>query len=194
MKKKKLYLTILITTSFLLIFFLQKFLDIEKKTVEKKSNDQSSLSENSNNLIKNLKYNVNFENNTSYTITALESELFYEKGNEIVLMKNVEAIFVNSDNEFLKITSKNARYNNFSYNTVFENQIKIEYLTNFITSEKLTLNFEENVVIISDNIVYEGLQGIGKADNIKINLLTKNIEISMSNSKEKIEIISKSKL
>jgi len=194
LKKKKLYLTILITTSFLLIFFLQKFLDIEKKTVEKKSNDQSSLSENSNNLIKNLKYNVNFENNTSYTITALESELFYEKGNEIVLMKNVEAIFVNSDNEFLKITSKNARYNNFSYNTVFENQIKIEYLTNFITSEKLTLNFEENVVIISDNIVYEGLQGIGKADNIKINLLTKNIEISMSNSKEKIEIISKSKL
>ena len=145
-------------------------------------------------MIKNLKYNVNFENNTSYTITALESELFYEKGNEIVLMKNVEAIFVNSDNEFLKITSKNARYNNFSYNTVFENQIKIEYLTNFITSEKLTLNFEENVVIISDNIVYEGLQGIGKADNIKINLLTKNIEISMSNSKEKIEIISKSKL
>ena len=194
MKKKKLYLTILITTSFLLIFFLQKFLDIEKKTVEKKSNDQSSLSENSNNLIKNLKYNVNFENNTSYTITALESELFYEKGNEIVLMKNVEAIFVNSDNEFLKITSKNARYNNFSYNTVFENQIKIEYLTNFITSEKLTLNFEENVVIISDNIVYEGLQGIGKADNIKINLLTKNIEISMNNSKEKIEIISKNKL
>ena len=194
MKKKKLYLTILITTSFLLIFFLQKFLDIEKKTVEKKSNDQSSLSENSNNLIKNLKYNVNFENNTSYTITALESELFYEKGNEIVMMKNVEAIFVNSDNEFLKITSKNARYNNFSYNTVFENQIKIEYLTNFITSEKLTLNFEENVVIISDNIVYEGLQGIGKADNIKINLLTKNIEISMNNSKEKIEIISKNKL
>ena len=194
MKKKKLYLTILITTSFLLIFFLQKFLNIEKKTVEKKSNDQSSLSENSNNLIKNLKYNVNFENNTSYTITALESELFYEKGNEIVLMKNVEAIFVNSDNEFLKITSKNARYNNFSYNTVFENQIKIEYLTNFITSEKLTLNFEENVVIISDNIVYEGLQGIGKADNIKINLLTKNIEISMNNSKEKIEIISKNKL
>ena len=119
MKKKKLYLTILITTSFLLIFFLQKFLDIEKKTVEKKSNDQSSLSENSNNLIKNLKYNVNFENNTSYTITALESELFYEKGNEIVLMKNVEAIFVNSDNEFLKITSKNARYNNYYYNTVY---------------------------------------------------------------------------
>ena len=46
-------------------------------------------------------------------------------------------------------------------------------------------------MIVSDNIVYEGLQGIGKADNIKINLLTKNIEISVNNSKEKIEIVLK---
>ena len=56
------------------------------------------------------------------------------------------------------------------------------------------LNFEENIVLISNNIIYEGLQGIGKADKIKINLLTKNIEISMNNSKKKIEIISKGEL
>ena len=49
-------------------------------------------------------------------------------------------------------------------------------------------------MVISNNIIYEGLQGIGKADIIKINLLTKNIEISMNNSKKKIEIIPKSKL
>ncbi len=194
MKKTIIYLTILIITTITFIFFYQKFFNTEKKISEKQTNDKSSLEENSNNLIKNLKYNVNFENNTSYTITALESELFYEDGSEIVIMKNVEAIFVNPDNEFLKIISKNAKYNNFSYNTVFENEIKIEYLANIIKSEKLILNFEENVVIISDNIVYEGLQGIGKADNIKINLLTKNIEISMNNSKEKIEITSKNKL
>ena len=194
MKKKIIYLTILIITTTTFIFFYQKSTDTEKKINEKQANDKSSLAENSSNLIKNLKYNVNFENNTSYTITALESELFYEDENEVVLMKNVEAVFINPDNEFLKITSKNAKYNNSSYNTVFENEIKIEYLKNIIKSEKLFLNFEENVVIISDNIVYEGLQGIGKADNIKINLLTKNIEISMNNSKEKIEIISKNKL
>ena len=106
-------------------------------------------------------------------------------------MKNVEAIFINSDNKVLMITSKNAKYNNSSYNTIFENQIRIEYLENIITSDKLFLNFEENVVIISDNIIYEGLKGIGKADSIKIDLMSKNIEISMINSKNKIEIISK---
>ena len=149
------------------------------------------MSESSINLIKNLKYNVNFKNNTSYSITAGESELIDENNIDIILMKNVEAIFTSSDNKILKITSKNAKYNNSTYNTEFENQIRIEYLENIITSEKLFLNFEENVVIISDNIVYEGLKGMGKADNIKINLISKNIEISMSNSEKKIEIISK---
>ena len=106
-------------------------------------------------------------------------------------MKNVEAIFTSSDNKILKITSKNAKYNNSLYNTKFENQIRIEYLENIITSEKLFLNFEENVVIISENIVYEGLKGMGKADIIKIDLISKNIEISMSDTEENIEIISK---
>ena len=106
-------------------------------------------------------------------------------------MKNVEAIFKSSDNKILKITSKNAKYNNSLYNTKFENQIRIEYLENVITSEKLFLNFEENVVTISENIVYEGLKGMGKADIIKIDLISKNIEISMSDTEENIEIISK---
>ena len=91
----------------------------------------------------------------------------------------------------LKITSNDAKYNNTSYNTKFENQIRIEYLENVITSEKLFLNFKENVVIISDNIVYEGLKGMCKADIIKIDLISKNIEISMSDTEENIEIISK---
>ena len=149
------------------------------------------MSETSNNLIKNLKYNVNFKNNTSYSITAFESELIYENNVEIILMRDVEAIFTGSDNKIIKITSRNAKYNNTSYNTEFENQVRIEYLENIITSEKIFLNFEENVVLISDNIVYEGLKGIGKAESIKIDLMNKNVGISMGDSEKKIEVISK---
>ena len=194
MKKKKIYLIILILIIILIFFNYQKFIKSEKDVKENKIKNESSITENSNNIIKNLKYSVNFENNTSYIITAVESELTYQGEEEIVIMKNVQATFINKDNEVLKIDSKNAKYNNFSYNTIFENEIKIKYLDNIIRSEKLILNFEENIVLISNNIIYEGLQGIGKADKIKINLLTKNIEISMNNSKKKIEIISKGEL
>lgn len=194
MKKKKIYLSIFILLIIFIIFNYQKFNNSEKNINKNQIKDQSSINKSPNNIIKNLKYDVNFENNTSYTITASESELTYEDENEIVIMKNVQAIFINKENEVLKINSKNAKYNNFSYNTIFENEIKIEYLDNIIKSEKLILDFEKSVVVISNNIIYEGLQGIGKADIIKINLLTKNIEISMNNSKKKIEIIPKSKL
>ncbi len=176
----------------MLLFLVTKnFLKTKKKNGNLAINKDESLSENPNNLIKNLKYNVKFENNSSYTITALESELIYENQTEIVLMKNVEAIFINANNETLKIVSKNAKYNNFSYNTEFENDIRIDYLENSITSDKLFLDFKKNIVTISDNIVYEGQQGFVKADNIKIDLMTKNVEISMNKLQKKIEIISK---
>ena len=190
MIKRKFYLAISIILFLVAFFVYLKVFKIQDNEIEE-IKEENSLSENSNNLIKNLKYNVNFENNTSYSITALESELIDENNVEMILMKIVEGIFVSSDNKILRITSKNAKYNNSSYNTEFKNQVRIEYLENIITSEKLFLNFEENVVIIRDNIVYEGLKGIGKADSIKINLISKNIEISMSESEKKIEIISK---
>ncbi len=192
MIKKKIYLTISILLILIGIFTYQKILKIKDKDNEiKEIKKENSLSENSNNLIKNLKYNVNFENNTSYSITAFESELIYENNVEIILMRDVEAIFTGSDNKIIKITSRNAKYNNTSYNTEFENQVRIEYLENIITSEKIFLNFEENVVLISDNIVYEGLKGIGKAESIKIDLMNKNVGISMGDSERKIEVISK---
>ena len=46
-------------------------------------------------------------------------------------------------------------------------------------------------MLISDNIVYEGLKGIGKAESIKIDLMNKNVGISMGDSERKIEVISK---
>ncbi len=155
---------------------------IEKNSIESKKQ---------NNLIKNLKYNVKFEDDTRYAISAIESEITYIDNNEIVLMNDVNGLFENKKKTLLKISSKKAIFNNTNFNTLFEDNVKIEYLGNIIKSEKLNLNFEENLVVIKDNIIYEGQQGLGKADKIKIDLITKNIEISMDNQKDKIEITSK---
>ena len=88
-----------------------------------------------------------------------------------------------------KTIFKNKKVNNYHDWGTFEDWI--EYKNNLIQSEKLLLNFEENIVTISDNIIYEGIKGLVKADNIKIDLISKNIEIFMNNSKNKVKIISK---
>ena len=177
------------------IFFYQKYftkknLDPELKKLENSSTDQD-LSESKNNLIKNLKYDVIFDDNTQYIITAKFSEITYENDVEVVIMKDVVARFIDEDSTTITITADDALFNNSSYDSNFENNVKIVYLENIILSDKLDLNFTENIVKIYDNVVYENYQSLGKADNILIDLITKNIEIYMNNSNNKANIISK---
>ena len=178
------YFTILIT-----IFFLYKIYS-EKKISPKESNtkDNELNLSSENNIIKNLKYDINFENGTTYSILAELSELTYENEEEVVKMQKVIAVFINNDGIPLIIKSSNAIFNNTNYNTIFSNNVSIDYIKNLIKSEKLFLDFKNNVVTINDNIVYEGINGVGKADNIKIDLITKNVQIFMNEKNKKIEI------
>jgi len=181
------YFTILIT-----IFFLYKIYS-EKKISPKELNtkDNELNLSNENNIIKNLKYDVNFENGTTYNIIAELSELTYENEEEVVKMQKVIAVFINNDGIPLIIKSDNAIFNNSNYKTIFSNNVSIDYIKNLIKSEKLFLDFKNNVVTINDNIVYEGINGVGKADNIKINLINKNVQIFMNETNKKVEITSK---
>lgn len=153
------------------------------------NNDQLEINE-KNNLIKNLKYDVNLEGNKRYFITADLSELSYQQNIEIISMKKVTAIFIDENNIPLTITADEATYNNSNYNTNFSKNIKIEYINNTIFSDKLDIKFSENIVSIYDNVTYEGLQGVIIADNVIIDLITKNIQIKMYEKNKKVKIIS----
>lgn len=177
------------------LFFYNKYFSKNKTTnVNDIENKNLTVQENQNNLIKNLKYEVKFDDNTQYTITAELSELLYQKEDnldvEIVKMQKVSAKFIDNNNIPLIIVSENADYNNSSYNTKFSNNVVIKYMNNHISADNLDLNFTENIITVYNNVVYEGLQGLVKADNVVINLITKNIEIFMNNSKNKVEVIS----
>ena len=190
--KKLIQLSIFLTLILLSFLFYFNFLKTNKtldvKKIELREN--SSLLENDNNLIKNLEYNVTFDNDTKYAINAELSELRYENNVEIVEMQFVTAIFNDKEGIPLIITSKNAIYNNSNYNTEFFNSVKVIYLSNVLLSEKLDINFNENIIKIYENVVYEGLQGTIKADNVKLNLITKNMEIFMQENDKKIKIFS----
>ena len=191
--KKKILLQILLLIIILVIclLFYNKYF-FEKKIMKTETLQKEKVNEKStNNLIKNLRYDVKFENDTQYIITSDLSEITYIDGKEVVLMEEVDAIFKDEDGSILSISSSKAIFNNSSYNTIFEKGIKISYLDNIIKSQKLILNFEENIVTISDNIIYEGVQGLMKTDNITIDLVSKDVEIFMNNNNDKVEIESK---
>ena len=188
---KKYFKYLFVLLILIISLFIYKFYSKNLEVYDKQLNSKNNTELNKNNLIKNLKYDVKFDDDTKYSITAIESEITYIDNNEIVFMKSVKGFFVDKKGLTLKIASKNAIFNNNNYNTIFENDVKIDYIGNIIRSDRLNLDFKKNTVVIRDNIIYEGLQGLGKADNVIIDLITKNIKISMNNRNDKIEITSK---
>ena len=173
------------------IFYIVYFSNTEKtETSIINSQSQSNL-DNKNNLIKNLKYDVKFDGNNQYTITADLSEISYQNDIEIVNMQKVIAIFIDKNNEPLTITSNMAIYNNSNYNTNFIDNVKVNYNNNTILADKMDIDFSENLITIYENVNYEGLQGIITADYVKIDLITKKIQIYMSSKDEKVKVITK---
>ena len=155
--------------------------DSTEKQVEK--NDET-------NLIKNLKYNVELIDNGNYEIKSNKSKIILENGVEIVKMDKVTAIYTNKNFKKLYISSESAEFNTNNYNTFFEGNINIKFEDNIITSDKLSFNFVENIILVYQNVIYQGLNGKLQTDNIKINIMTKNIELFMDDSKENVKISS----
>ena len=184
---------ILIIISF--FFYKSYFLDDKKINLNnKKTNNEISNADeknSNNNLIKSLKYEVKLDQDKQYIITADLSELTYEDDVELVNMQEVKAIFISEDNIPLTITSETAIYNSLNHNTNFRKNVQVEYLNNIIVADKMDINFQENIITIYENVKYDGLEMDMKTDNIKINLITKKIDIYMNNNSNNVEIETK---
>jgi LPS export ABC transporter protein LptC len=172
------------------IFYNMYFKGEDKAQIKETISTDKVVNQSENNLIKNLKYEISIEENNDYRISSELSEITYKDGSELVLMKKVTAILTDKNNVSLFVTSDNASYNNTNYNTIFENNVKITYLDSMILSEKMTLDFDKNYISVNDNVRYNGPLGNLDADNIKINLISKKINIFMNNANENIVITS----
>ena len=161
---------------------------IDNKVLEEAKTN--SKSQNQDNIIKNLRYNVDLLNSGKYEIKSDFSEVTILNGAEIVKMKNVTAIFTDVNENKLYIYSDLAEFNSKNYNTSFKNNIKIRYLDHVITSRYLDFDFIKNNILAHENVEYYGNNGQFQTDNIKIDLLTKNVEIFMNQKNKNIKIIS----
>ena len=162
-------------------------LSITSSQIQKEDN---LTNQKENNIIKNLKYEISIRENNDYQIMSELSELTYKDGTELILMTKVTAILIDENNNSIIITSNKAIYNNTNYNTSFEDNVKIQYLNNIILADNMFLDFKENFILVKNNVKYNGSLGNLEADNIKINLITKKIDVFMNNNNENIVITS----
>ena len=179
-----------------IIILAVSFFFIYSNYFQKEKNNQNinleeeEISTNSN-IIKDIKYSSKDLKGNEYIILADEGEIDLDNS-DIIFLKNVKA-FINliEKNETITIVSDFGKYNTINYDTIFSQNVKIQYLNNVIIGDYLDFSRKKNLLIISKNVVYTNPTNILKADVVELDTITKDTKIFMHNSKDKVNIESR---
>ncbi|OUV98880.1 MAG: hypothetical protein CBD02_00410 [Candidatus Pelagibacter sp. TMED142] len=177
----------------ILIIIFSIYTNYNKKNVNFINDKRETLNKSEEiktNIIKNIEYFSQDEKNNTYKINSEYGKIDPNKPN-LILMENVFAEIILSDSEPISIYSDFALYDNINYDTNFYENVKLTHVFHKITSEKIDLAFKDNLVFISDNVIYKNLNSKLIADEVRIDLLTKDIKIFMNKKNKKIRIENK---
>lgn len=197
-KKKTLQISLLILfILFCLIFYNKYFfsgvtyvdtqidnkIDYEKNKIIKNENEK-------NNVIENLKYvSEDFFGNT-YIITAESASFKKDLENQLELYV-VNAKIIQNEEDVILIYSGLADYDKITNNTIFKENVTINYKDQELNSNIVKLNFSKNLIEILENVYYKNKNTEIYADKAEIDLLNKKMKISMINQKDKVKISGK---
>ena len=173
--RKEVLVQILLTMLVLIILIF-----VYQKYFKKEFNENIAVNENENTKKENNLINIVYESidkeGRKYIITA-ETGNFKEEEPDLIYMTIVEAKIFLLDGSVIYIDSLNAEYNTISYDTKFNNKVKLNFLEHDIFCNNLNIFFKENLIEAFDDLNYKNLDIIMFADKIEIDLLTSNSKI-----------------
>ena len=179
---------IILAVSFFFIYsnYFQK--EKNNQNINLEVEEESSANSN---IIKEIKYSSKDLKGNEYIILADEGEIDLDNS-DIIFLKNVKALInLIEKNETITVVSDFGKYNTINYDTIFSQNVKIQYQDNTITGDYLDFSMKKNLLIISKNVVYTNPTNILKADVVELDTITKDTKIFMHNSKDKVNIESR---
>ena len=191
--KKKILIQLFLFSLFLFlsIFFFYKYFIKESQIIKKTMPDKNLLTKNlATNLITDLRYFSIDDKGNEYEITSKFGEMGTENS-DIILMTNVKAIIEIYNSDPIIITSNFAKYNVKNYDTSFKQNILVKHVDNKLNAENLDLSFQNNLMSVYNNIVYQNLDSKLLADKLEVDLITKDAKIIMNDIEKKIKILIK---
>ena len=160
----------------------------QKKDKSFKIEEEKIINIKQENLIKNLNYKIELNDNSIYEINSKIGEIVNVDNSEIIKMQYVAANYTDKDYNEILIFADRAEYNNLNNYTIFKDNIEIIYLDNKILSNQMVLNFEDKTLKLSKDVKYVGLNKNVYADRLDLDLITKKVDIYMNNSSKKVLI------
>lgn len=195
MKKKIFKKIILIILLILIVSIYLKYFTKNESTTSKKSSteiiqtekENSSFNLNNSNIFSDVEYFSQDLKGNKFIIRAKKGEIDNKETNVVFLTDvNARIELINSNNVYIK--SDYAKYNIDNYDTIFSKNVTTNYLDNMINSEYIDFSIVKNIMNINDNVIYSNNDIKMYADTIKMNVLTKDINIFMYKEDKKVKI------
>ena len=142
------------------------------------------------NLIRGLRYFSVDDNGNKYEIRSEYGKMGLDNP-DVILMTNVVAKIDIYNSDPIIITSTFAKYNVKNYDTNFEKNVFVKHVDNKLNGENLDLSFQNNLLLMYNDIIYQNSDTKLLADKLEIDLITKDSKIIMNDKKSKIKIIKK---
>ena len=148
--------------------------------------DLNSNTNTSSNTMSNIEYKSTDTIGNQYLIRAKLGSISDENSN-VILMQDVEAEIQLDNSEKILISALSAEYNIVNYDTFFKEQTSIKYIEHNLNCNNADLIFKDHKIKLYSNINYSSLNTSLLADEIEIDLITKNLKVYMIDKNQKIK-------
>ena len=170
------------------LFNKEKRASVEKETIVEEI-DKTTIEEinTTTNIIKDVSYSSNDAKGNEYVLNANEGQIDINN-DKVIFLKGVEATITMASGEIINIQSKFGKYNINNYDTIFSENVLIEYKDNNIKGNYVDFSLNRNSLIISKNVVYLNQKNLLRADVVEINISTKDTKIFMYEEEKRVKI------
>ena len=185
----QIFLSIL-TISITILFFFKYFYNVQEpeELVDIKKIDKKIISkETTMDIIENLRFENTDINGNKFLINAKYGEINTDEV-DVLNLQEVTGIIYMVNKSPINIYSDFAKYNKINFETIFYDNVKINYEENSIKSNNLEIKLDKNLASINGNVVYNNTEVVSYADNIEFNLLKENVIINMFDKEDNIKI------
>ena len=174
---------------FLSVFSYYKYFKKDSQILEKNVIQKNlSTKKLDSNLISDLRYFSVDDKGNKYEIKSEFGEMGSDNP-DVIFMTNVVARIDIYNSDPIIITANFAKYNVKNYDTNFEKNVLVKHVDNKLNGENLDLSFQNNLMSMYNNIIYQNPDTKLLADKLEIDLITKDAKIIMNDKKSKIKII-----
>ncbi len=184
---------ILLSLGVLLIFGTYVFYPEFNKTIDYENlvenKKKTTIDSKKSNTFKNVEYKGLYNADTPFTVKSEVAHIL-KSDPDLINMTHMKAVIEMNDGRKIIITSDRGKYNKLTYDSYFEDNVKLTDGKTIVLSKNLDLLASEDHAYIYNNVSITNENGFLLADKIDYNFETEKYNISMfNNDKVKAKII-----